>query len=100
MSASPSEIPEAGTVVEMPGFRGTYLCILNGVAVIEAVLTGSVPAHAADGDEFVYVLSGTGVVRVGDQEHRLCAGDHLVIPKGTMHSVSCDGECRALLIGQ
>jgi mannose-6-phosphate isomerase-like protein (cupin superfamily) len=99
MSDAPNITPEARTIVEMPGFRGVYLGVLNGLAVIDAVLTGSIPAHAADSDEFVYVLSGSGVVHVGDDEHHLHTGDHLFIPKGVMHSVTCDSQCRALLVG-
>ena len=37
--------------------------------------------------EHVFVLDGEGIMRLGDQQRRVKAGDTVVIPAGTAHSV-------------
>jgi len=42
--------------------------------------------------EFWLVASGCGLVRVGDEEISLTAGNSVVIPKDTVHRVSNEGD--------
>jgi quercetin dioxygenase-like cupin family protein len=56
-------------------------------------LTSNIPAHFHRAhEEIVIVRSGTGTVRIGDQTHTLQAGDLLLIPKNTIHSVRATGD--------
>lgn len=56
-------------------------------------LTANIPAHFHRAhEEIVIVQSGTGTVRVGDRTYTLKAGDLLLIPKNTVHSVQATGE--------
>jgi quercetin dioxygenase-like cupin family protein len=56
-------------------------------------LTANIPAHFHRAhEEIVFVQSGSGTVRVGEQAYNLQAGDLLLIPKNTVHSVRATGE--------
>jgi quercetin dioxygenase-like cupin family protein len=56
-------------------------------------VTAGIPAHFHRAhEEFVLVQSGTGTLRVGDQTFPMQAGDMLLIPKNTVHSVRATGE--------
>ena len=50
-------------------------------------------AHAHPQEQFVYVLAGQLEYEVGDEVHRLNAGDVLVVPSNTVHrSQTVSGE--------
>jgi len=59
-----------------------------------------IPVHAPDSDVTVHVRSGTGVVRDGDEEHRVEPGDVVVVPAGVDRGVRADddGRLEALLV--
>lgn len=46
-------------------------------------------------EEFVYVVSGTVLMRVGDQEVELTEGDALVVPIGERHRIRNPGPAPA-----
>ena len=50
-------------------------------------------------DEIYYVLSGEGVVYLGNQVHQLSAGEALYIPAGTVHwAIAVTGPLEILCI--
>jgi len=53
-----------------------------------------IPVHAPDSDVTVTVVSGTGVVRDGDAEHRVEPGDVVAVPAGTDRGVRADDDSR------
>jgi quercetin dioxygenase-like cupin family protein len=53
-----------------------------------------IPVHAPDSDVTVTVVSGTGLVRDGDDEHRVEPGDVVAIPAGTDRGVRADDDTR------
>ncbi|UIP00441.1 cupin domain-containing protein [Halobaculum sp. CBA1158] len=59
-----------------------------------------IPVHAPDSDVVIHVRSGTGVVRDGDEDHRVEAGDVVAVEAGTERGVraDADGRLEALLV--
>lgn len=59
-----------------------------------------IPVHAPDSDLTVVVRSGTGVVREGDTDHHVEAGDAVVVPAGTDRGIKADPhtELEVLLV--
>jgi quercetin dioxygenase-like cupin family protein len=53
-----------------------------------------IPVHAPDSDVAVTVLSGTGVVRDGDDDRRVGPGSVVVVPAGTDRGVRADDDGR------
>jgi quercetin dioxygenase-like cupin family protein len=51
---------------------------------------GQIAAHRADGPISVHVLDGDIRFRVADREHRLSAGDLLVLSAGLQHDVTSE----------
>jgi quercetin dioxygenase-like cupin family protein len=51
-----------------------------------------IPVHAPDSDVAITVRDGTGVVRDGDDEHRVEPGDVVVVPAGEDRGVKADGD--------
>jgi quercetin dioxygenase-like cupin family protein len=55
--------------------------------------------HAHEGQEKLYlVLEGSGMVRVGEQEELLCAGDAAFAPSGVIHSIRNPGPERLVVM--
>ncbi|RDI70068.1 cupin domain-containing protein [Halopelagius longus] len=59
-----------------------------------------IPVHAPESDVVVSVRSGTGLVREGDDEHRVEPGDVFVVEAGTPRGIKADddGRLEALLV--
>lgn len=53
-----------------------------------------IPVRAPDSDVAITVLSGTGVVRDGDEEHTVGPGDVVAVPAGTERGVRADEDTR------
>jgi quercetin dioxygenase-like cupin family protein len=51
-----------------------------------------VPRHTNSVEHEQYVLAGEYVVGIGEEEHRVTAGDSLLIPAGTVHWYRNDGD--------
>jgi quercetin dioxygenase-like cupin family protein len=94
-----NETPEIGTKFEQPGFRGEVIGFLSGLMVIEAQLNGTIPAHAADRDEFAVVIEGEVIVTVDGQSSTIGAGQSMIVPAGKMHEVTTLKPAKVLLIG-
>lgn len=52
---------------------------------------GHTPFHAHDWEHEVYVLSGTGVVKLEGEEVPIKAGDAVLVPAGEMHGFNNTG---------
>lgn len=59
-----------------------------------------IPVHAPESDVVVSVRSGTGLVREGDDDHRVEPGDVVVVEAGTPRGIRADddGRLEALLV--
>lgn len=57
-------------------------------------------AHSHDHDESLWVVTGEITFGVGDRELRLCAGDRLMLPAGTVHTARAGDAGATYLIGQ
>ncbi|MEA1931988.1 MAG: cupin domain-containing protein [Euryarchaeota archaeon] len=59
-----------------------------------------IPVHAPGSDVVIEVRSGTGVVRDGETEHRVEAGDIIVVEADTDRGIKADDDSRleALLV--
>lgn len=75
-------------VIDVPGFHGTVIGAVGTMTIVRGTLHGELPAHVADSDELVIVLSGSIVVQVDGVRKDLRPGDCSVIPKGADHRVS------------
>lgn len=59
----------------------------RAVGILEAKSLGGVPRHSHDAhDERIDVLEGVIEVTLNGTKHVLGAGEHIVIPKGSMHA--------------
>ncbi|MFQ3284707.1 cupin [Natronomonas sp.] len=59
-----------------------------------------IPVHAPSSDVLIDVRSGTGLVRDGDEEHRVASGDVVTVGADTDRGVKADDDSRleALLV--
>ena len=48
--------------------------------------------YHAEHTEVVYVLEGSGLMTLGEEEKKITSGDYVFIPKGTHHSVQVIGD--------
>jgi quercetin dioxygenase-like cupin family protein len=53
-----------------------------------------IPVHAPGSDVAIHVRSGTGVVRDGEDEHRVEPGDVVVVPADVDRGIKADGDSR------
>jgi quercetin dioxygenase-like cupin family protein len=56
--------------------------------------------HAHDHDESLWVIAGEITFGVGGEQYRLCAGDRLMLPRGTIHTARAGRDGARYLIGQ
>lgn len=77
------------------GHRVTLLPVGGRVAALEVLTPAGVPGppphHHEDADEFFYVLSGRLGVMRDDTWVTLEPGEHMNIPRGTVHSFRNEG---------
>lgn len=57
-----------------------------------------IPVHAPESDVAVTVLTGEGIVRDGETDHRVEPGSVVVVPAGTDRGVRADTELQATLV--
>lgn len=82
-------------------FSPKIIAEVNDVYIKVVKVKGDkVPWHAHNNeDELFYVLEGKLLMQVEGQENlEMNAGDMYVVKKGLQHRVSCDEECRLMLI--
>lgn len=53
-----------------------------------------IPVHAPASDLTITVRTGTGTVRVGDEEHAVEPGSVVVVPAGTERGIRADSDSR------
>ena len=73
----------------------------DGVSILEsrAPAGDSPPLHVHEEDEIFHVLEGEMLIRVGDADHRVAAGQTMLAPKGVPHSYRVESdEARWLVI--
>lgn len=71
--------------------RGDSRNVSVAEAVIEPGQTTRAHKHLTS-DEVYYVLSGKGLVRVGENSAPVAAGSCVLIPSGRPHQATCDGD--------
>jgi quercetin dioxygenase-like cupin family protein len=49
---------------------------------------GDIPPHYEPYDVFFYIVSGTGIIQVGEQRHQVVPGDFLHSPKTLVRGIS------------
>jgi len=47
-------------------------------------------AHSHDVDEALYILSGKGTVKIGDEFHKVAQGDFIYVPRKNEHTIITD----------
>lgn len=79
----------AGRVVNWLQTPETTGCKYNSVCIVTYdAYARAKPAHShADGEETIYVLTGTGKVKVGDDVYPLEPGSLVLFPQGIPHMV-------------
>lgn len=53
-----------------------------------------IPVHAPDSDVAITVVSGSGTIRDGEDEHHVGQGDVVVVPAGTDRGIRADEDGR------
>jgi quercetin dioxygenase-like cupin family protein len=53
-----------------------------------------IPVHAPDSDVAIYVRSGSGIVRDGEDEHSVAPDDVVVVEAGTDRGIKADPDSR------
>jgi quercetin dioxygenase-like cupin family protein len=56
--------------------------------------------HRHDRDESLWVIRGSIVLHVGDEDYALGPGDRLLLPRGTQHTARAGPDGATYLIGQ
>lgn len=59
---------------------------------------GAVPHHCHEQEEVYYIERGRGVLRLGQEEHAVAAGDYAYIPPGTEHCLTNTGEENLIML--
>jgi len=54
--------------------------------------TGTTTGHTHDDEEVYFVVSGEGIMVVGDEEYPIKAGDGLYVPPGVFHTTKQTGN--------
>ena len=53
---------------------------------------GQTPHHQHDWEHVNYIVAGKGSLTIGEQTHRLNAGDYAYVPPNTMHQFRNDSD--------
>jgi len=73
-------------VMETDGAQAAEMTVESGRSV------GGPENYHADSDQWLFVVSGTGVVTVDGDTHRVDAGDLVRIEAGERHGIENDGD--------
>ncbi|MHC4599470.1 MAG: cupin domain-containing protein [Planctomycetota bacterium] len=86
----------APTFSQMDGLETTVLTGLAGgsmMMALNATLPGAtVPMHAHPHEQIGVVYAGRGMLRIGEEEREVKAGDFFCIPAGVPHGDTCLGD--------
>jgi len=50
------------------------------------------PHHHRELEEIYYIISGRGLMKVGDEQSEVCAGDAVYVPRGHRHTLENTGD--------
>jgi mannose-6-phosphate isomerase-like protein (cupin superfamily) len=69
-------------------------CIRNQSLAEARVAPGqrTTPHYHVKTEEIYYILAGRGLMRIGDDEQHVVAGDAIAIPPGQVHTILNTGE--------
>lgn len=73
------------------GDRTPSRSLTLGVADVGEPVAGPPVLHRHDEDEVYYILAGAGLIRIGDQDHKLAEGDAVFVPGGVWHAAWATG---------
>lgn len=62
------------------------------LTLVEIAPGGEQRIHRHDPEQVYFVFEGGGLMTVGEDEHRVSAGDCIFIPSGTRHGLKNDGQ--------
>lgn len=97
-------------VLDMPAFiernyvgkaagKTTRLACSTGGESTLVQINEPVAEHThADADEFIYVIAGQGMARLGERQEPLGAGVFLLIPRGTAHTLTAGPKKPLVLV--
>jgi mannose-6-phosphate isomerase-like protein (cupin superfamily) len=94
-----SHVLQVEPATEVLAFSSEPLFRSPRVSAHRQVALAPLPAHFhRHSEENVYVVSGSGRMRVGDEWHELRAGSLVHVPKGVVHAFVPDGLITAVSI--
>jgi quercetin dioxygenase-like cupin family protein len=83
---------------ERPGFTNKFLVKESTYTVGAVAVKDEIKAHRhKDGDHVIYIVSGQGTMRHGDQTITLKPGMVVHVPKGVVHALKAQGGELTLL---
>jgi quercetin dioxygenase-like cupin family protein len=80
---------------------GAVACMLLDSRVLQGILFfahavlkpgNEIESHIDPYEEVYYLLQGQGVMKVGDEQQKVSAGDAIWLPYGLPHSLENDGD--------
>jgi mannose-6-phosphate isomerase-like protein (cupin superfamily) len=92
MSMDMSNFIEKNYIGRDPGKMSSIACTPGGTASLIQVREPLDVAGHADADEFLYVIAGTGAVRIGERVELLQSGVLTLIPRMTPHVLTARGR--------
>ena len=94
------DTPEVAYRFESLDYRATERRFNAYYAEFLPVASGAVRVHQHPGVEFIYVLTGTLRLRIGEHDHTLEAGDSIYFDSGLAHGYARAGSrsCGALVV--
>jgi mannose-6-phosphate isomerase-like protein (cupin superfamily) len=75
-----------------PSKTSSVACTPGGLASVIQVKDPLAEQTHADADEFIYVIAGTGTVRIGDRVESLQSGVLALVPRTMPHTISAAGR--------
>ncbi len=75
-----------------PSKTSSIACTPGGLASVIQVKDPLTEQTHADADEFIYVIAGSGTVRIGDRVESLQSGVLALVPRTTPHVISARGR--------
>lgn len=89
------------STINSPEVRGAAMKVLisgkegwkdHVMRVIELAPGGFTPHHAHEWPHINYMIEGSGVLRIGDQENAVTAGSYAYVPAGQIHQFRNTGK--------
>ena len=87
-----SDYLERNLIRSEPQKVSLLTCMDSGTARLLQVREPLTNENHADADELIYIVAGSGAIRIREQENRVEAGWFAVIPRGAAHSIRREGR--------